>query len=299
MMLSHISDQSAHEGSGSPYGLDIGLLGVDGVGKSTLTATLVARLEKEGYEVHVVSWRKWLQTAPPGLARDILLPMHGAAVRALFADARTADGLAGTDLLPPDIGLIDNAILADLIAQNLHFNDGTGVLAAMQLEAAASVLLRKLVVEPALQRGCVVIQESYSYKQLVKQAEVAAHHLRMPRAAIVQLHITLADMMFNLCRPSLGVFLTGDLRFAYECRIKDTRGLGPIEHLGDPSLCAYENYEMLQRAAQQHYATFARRCGWPTLNMHATSLDAAVNEGVELVLAEITKLSSTPLDHGA
>ena len=266
----------------STSGFELGLLGIDGIGKSTLTNAIVRSLREDGYEVLVLSWRRWLQTAPAGSAREVLLPMHGAAVRALFADARTADGRRGIDLLPPEGGLIDNALLVELVAEQPHFNDGRGVLAAMHMEASASVLLRQQVIEPALRAGTVVIQESFSYKQLVKQIEVAAHHLRLPRIEVERLHASVADLLATVCRPSAGLFLVGDPAFAYECRVRDSGGLGPIEHLGDPDLEPLESYLRLQRAAQVRFAAFADRCGWPKLDMHASDLDTGVKRGVAL-----------------
>src|SRR2546421_7524388 len=96
-------------------GFDIGLLGIDGIGKSTLAEHIADVFRARGKEVVIVSWRRWLLRPDPGRARDILFPLHGAAVRALLSESRTRAGICGSDLLPhDDPGLVDDQLLRDL-----------------------------------------------------------------------------------------------------------------------------------------------------------------------------------------
>src|SRR5688572_23850182 len=79
---------------------ELALLGIDGVGKSTIAIALKSRLESEGVETDITSWSSSSRKHPSEFERRCMGDLLFAAFRGMYAGARTKEGPA-RNLFPP------------------------------------------------------------------------------------------------------------------------------------------------------------------------------------------------------
>jgi thymidylate kinase len=254
-------------------GFDISLLGMDGIGKSTLAAALARRLRAGGREVSVVSWQDFLRSAESGPGARLLGGLYGTLIRSLYAGTDALDRLPGGE----SRYFGDHGVrrVRELDSLRVGGNRPRPLLAAALLETAAQLLARELVVEPALARGEVVIQDGHGLKIAVKALLLAeAGTAGRPDPIGVEL----SRLLGRWAEPSLGVFLTGDPEVAHR---RKNGTFGFAEHFGLVGGEPDTTFVPFQRLAQERYAAAAREHGW--LTVPSRSLPDAV-EAVLTVL---------------
>ncbi|MGW5746352.1 hypothetical protein [Amycolatopsis sp. NPDC003861] len=259
-----------------PRGFDISLLGMDGIGKSTLAAALARRLRAEGREVSVVSWQDFLRSAESGPGARLLGGLYGTLIRCLYAGTDALDRLPAKD--SDYFGAEGVGRVGELDAVRVTGNRPRPLLAAALLETAAQLLARDLVVEPALARGEVVIQDGHGLKIATKALLLAeAETAGRPDPVGAEL----GRLLGRWAEPSLGVFLTGDPE---EARRRKNGTFGFVEHYGLTGAEPGPTFVRFQRRAQERYAAAAREHGWLTVSSRS------LPEAVEAVLAGLRGL---------
>lgn len=243
---------------------------MDGVGKSTLAAALARRLRAEGREVSVVSWQDFLRSAESDAGTRLLGGLYGALIRCLYVGTEALDRLPSADSQYfGDAGL---RRVRELDSLRVRGNRTRPLLAAALLETAAQLLARELVVEPALARGEVVIQDGHGLKIAVKALLLAEAGAQAGTAGPDPVGAELSRLLGRWAEPSLGVFLSGDPEDAFR---RKNGTFGFAEHYGLTGAEPGATFVRFQRQAQERYAAAAREHGWLTVS--SRSLPEAVD----------------------
>jgi hypothetical protein len=262
-------------------GLDIGFIGIDGIGKSTLAGAVAEALREHGHDVEVVSWHRYLRPD----SDDILGAVYPALIRTLFAGARTAEGDRVLDLLPGD-SIADVERLRGL---PVAVNEPGTLLASAALELAAQLLHRSRTVEPALAAGRTVVQDGFGIRTVVKLALLAsaAGGYGTDRRAARRLVAFATDLLHGYGSPTIGVFVHGSPRLAQEWRLRQRGAVGFAEDLSLAGHPGPIGFVAMQGRAQRVYAAAARSEGWLAVRMYDRPRAENVAAGVATIVAAL------------
>lgn len=243
-------------------GAHVALLGIDGIGKSTLTAGLAERCAQVGQPVRTVSWRRFIESPaePAGWPKDSLQNLWLEIFRLYYGGA-TLDG-GGRDM---------PGSYAELTArggtEHLHDAAVTGVrahgpLAAALLEIAGNILLQRDTIRQWVAEGCVVIQESYGFKHVVKEL-LLVEALDPALAGEAALTLRFArDFFGRVCVPDVGVMVAGDPALALRWRTAEAGRTGVFENLAVAGDDPRASFLSLQTRCTEIFADFAAAHGW-------------------------------------
>ena len=243
-------------------GAYVALLGIDGTGKTTLAEGLAERCAQVGQPVRTVSWRRLVEspTEPAGWPKDSLQNLWLEIFRLYYGGA-TLDGGART--MPGSYG----ELVAAGGTEHLHDADVAGVrahgpLAAALLEIAGNILLQRDAIERWVAEGCVVIQESYGFKHVVKEL-LLVEELDPALAAEAALTLRFAQDFFGrVCMPDVGVLVAGDPELALRWRTAEAGRTGVFENFSVAGEDPGASFLALQSRCTAIFADFAAAHGW-------------------------------------
>lgn len=263
-------------------GAYLALLGIDGMGKSTLARELAERCEELGQPVRTISWRQFIESPDePGDAswpKDDLRHLWLQIFRLYYGGA-TIDG--GARDLPRTYEELNarggTEHLADARITDLRPH---GPLAATLLEIAGNVLLQRDVIDRWVAEGCLVLQESYGFKHAVKEL-LLTEALDPALATQTEVLMRFATEFFGrCCVPDVGVHVTGDPMVALKWRTAQSGRTSPFENYsiagGDPE----DSFLAMQTRCVTVFDAFATEHGWARLEMR----DEPVERNVERML---------------
>jgi hypothetical protein len=258
--------------AGSPdaaaRGAYVALLGIDGTGKTTLAAGLAERCEQVGQPVRTVSWRRLVESAtePAGWPKDSLQNLWLEIFRLYYGGA-TLDGGART--MPGSY----EELVARGGTEHLHDAEVAGVrphgpLAAALLEVAGNILLQRDAIERWVAEGCVVIQESYGFKHVVKEL-LLVEELDPALAAEAALTLRFAhDFFGRVCVPDVGVLVAGDPELALRWRTAEVGRTGVFESFSVAGEDPAASFLALQSRCTAIFEEFATEHGWLRFDVH-------------------------------
>ncbi|HZB47730.1 MAG TPA: hypothetical protein VE547_01440 [Mycobacteriales bacterium] len=249
-------------GGPAPRGAYVALLGIDGTGKTTLAEALAERCAQAGRPVRTVSWRRLVEspTQPAGWPKDSLQNLWLEIFRLYYGGA-TLDGGART--MP---GSYDELVAA---GGTEHLHDATvegvrahGPLAAALLEIAGNVLLQRDAIERWVAEGCVVIQESYGFKHVVKEL-LLVEELDPGLAAEAALTLRFArDFFGRVCVPDVGVLVAGEPALALRWRTAEAGRTGVFENFSVAGEDPGASFLALQSRCTAIFDDFAAAHHW-------------------------------------
>jgi hypothetical protein len=172
----------------------------------------------------------------------------------------------------------------------------SGLLAALLVEFAGNVVLHAEVIRPAVDRGEVVIQETYPYKHVLKEYLVTAEASRRSdapsySAAEVDALFAMVERFFaNELRPDLGLLMDGPVELAYRWRMRQSGRTGILEDFRIAGTPGHEGFIRLQSESAHHYRRFARDWGWQLHTVQDDPVEENLARGLGLVRSEIRRL---------
>jgi len=271
-------------------GVYVGVLGLDGAGKTTVARGLTAALAEQGYASEFIRWRDIAarldrEDFPHPTLRQLLVETW----RSRFGGGTDAESrrVQHGPVAYPDF------VRADLepgppYPVGVH---RSGVLTSALLEFVADMLIQAEFINERVAAGRIVVTESYGYKNVMKVLRVAQEIPRddVPRSLISTAHDFIANAYSDpFMQPDVGIFLNVSAEECYR-RITSVRGsVGPAEDLGFAGRAGRSSFIELQSALLAEYAEMARRWGWHIIDVDddapAEEVLAAVNK---LVVADV------------
>lgn len=279
-------------------GLHIALLGIDGIGKSTFATELHDLCASRKIPTATASWRRHIDdpVIEGDYPLDSLRNLYFETFR-LFLGGAVIDG--GARRLPDsypefaDGGGADGLEGADIAGVR-----PSGPLAAILLEVAGNILFHREVVGELLDQGCVVIEESYGYKHVVKDLLYAARIApNTPRTAD-ELALTssfVREFFGRLLRPDVPLYLAGDPSLAQRWRTVQRGGTGRFEGLpGDDGAPDDRSFLDMQAGCAAEFERFADEHAWtrveltdaPRAENRAAAMDAVAASPLGELLRE-------------
>jgi hypothetical protein len=297
--MDRLGNTSSVPTSGRSPGFDIALAGIDGVGKSTVSEALTEALRARGYVVTMTSWRGYLSSAIPAEEKSPLRDVYLAQLRTLFSASTGAGRVGAAELLasrdehpsgnPAELAALDDPSVQ--VALDPHRPNT--FLAAGLLEVAARMIEREAVIDPALARGEVVIQESHGLKNCVKLGLVAEHLERggdtdeCDRSVAAYLAVVQRSLL-QWAAPAMTVLVAGDPRLAYAWRRSQKGFIPRSEHLDADGRPAEWTFVDLQTDLQKRLMAIAEAQDWPRVTMTSKPQEQNVALAVEVILDALT-----------
>jgi thymidylate kinase len=269
-------------------GLHISLLGVDGIGKSTLASLLAQRLREHGIPVRLITWRRTLDDAEAQISwpQVALQQMWVETFRLLYGGA-TSGGKSL--LLPRDYPTWrDEGHEARLAASDVSGARYSGPLAAALVELAGNTVLFPEVIHPAVERGEVVIQETFPYKHVLKQLLVANRigqdhaHSQLTEHVMSFMATTFGSGLFQ---PDIGVLIDGPVSLAYSWRMAESGHVGVLEDYGAAGERGESGFHALQEQTADAFRRVAKDWKWLVHTVDDTGLENNMRRGLDLVMA--------------
>lgn len=285
-------------------GCSIALLGIDGVGKTTLTAELHRRLADSGVDAVRLSRREYLKRRTPGFVGETTRTLYEASLRTLYGLARLPEGRILGDSFPAppgDVMAPDFEALLD--SAPIQGNDPRALTASMLCEIAGHTVFRATVVLPAVAQGKVVIEDTYGIKSVVKLYLLTQALLTSGDPLLAQAR-SILDMAVDLLRPggapSLPVLVHAKPEIAYERRVRQKGRVGGMEHYGPAGRTASRaSYLELQERSQHLFDEIGDR--WDCMRVDLTDTGpggepVSVRTAADEIVAAVGRLRQDQAD---
>ncbi|MER6214084.1 hypothetical protein ABT213_08465 [Streptomyces sp. NPDC001674] len=283
-----------HPRTAERRGLHISFLGMDGIGKSTLSEQLVAELRGSGLTVTPVTWRSCLDADLPAWPQQALRTLWMDTFRLLFGGAVHRDEHV---ILPERYEDWTAQRSEDQLGRlRATASSPSGPLAAALVEFAGNVVLHAEVIRPALERGEVVVQETFPYKHVLKEyllaSELTAANANSPYSSDeVDFLFAPVEAFFGggALSPDVGILVDGPAELALRWRIGQSGAVGVLEDLRTAGRPGDEGFIALQSASARRFHAFAQKYGWIVHTVRDAPVEENVQRGLDLVLAEIVR----------
>ncbi|MCX5379755.1 hypothetical protein [Streptomyces sp. NBC_00091] len=267
-------------------GILVSFLGADGIGKSTLVDSIAESLEAEGVKVRHVSWRRVIEEADTSWPVDGLQELWLEAFRTLVGGARTASGPLS---LPRDYGeWVSGGWEATLAETELNGVGPAGPLASALVGLAGGVLLAGDAVEPALERGEVVLQETFPFKQVLKKIFVCRRIVGDDpgwTAVLDRMQVMVEDVFGSrVFQPDVGVLVDGPLDMAFQWRMAQSGQVGVLEDYRVAGDSGEAGYLQMQQESVEVFRRLAGQWDWLVHQVDGAGLESNLRRGRAMVL---------------
>lgn len=272
-------------------GFDIGLVGMDGIGKSTLASALCELLGAHG-QVERVSWESSIREHPSRFAVDGLKELGLSAYRTMYGAAHAPDlDLAATFPSTWD-EFVATGYEANLSGLRVTSNDPRGIVNSAFVETAGNLFLRMHVVEPRLAEGTIVVQESYGVKHVVRALVMARWQMReqwddASVNAVDAIMPALTRAFRCWAAPRVPVLVTGAPELAASWRAQQQDYVGVAEDLSTIGHEAAGSYVEFQRECAAAYEELAAAEGWLVVRMRDRSVEENIGEALETIAVNL------------
>ncbi|MGW1805476.1 hypothetical protein [Streptomyces sp. NPDC002078] len=276
-------------------GCAIGLIGIDGVGKTTLAGELERRLTERGAQALLLSRRQYLKTRPRDFVGDTMAALYEGSLRTLYGFADLAEGGTLGDHFPPPAGPVMSAGFERILdAAAITGNDPHALIASILCEIAGHLAFREAVVAPAVRAGNVVIEDTHGIKMVVKLYLLAAslagsrEQLNDSLEAVLKAGIT-------ALRPdpatAVPVLVQVDPEIAYERRVAQHGRVGGMEHYGPVGRAnGRDSYVELQSRSQKIFDEIATQWGCLRVDLPPHDREGGLRTAVDRILAAMDEL---------
>lgn len=250
-------------------GLRIAFLGVDGIGKTSLTRVLGTWFEQQGLDHETVSWRRiangsvTVPTYPSTCAKQMWVEDW----RLLYGGGAVDDVLVD-DSIPLSHVEFDRLDVEETFPLTARGVRSSGPMASGLVEMAMDYVFEAEVVRPRAAAGTTVMRETFGFKPVLKSLLIAracapgSVPTRSIDRAIDRVVETYSD---EYLQPDVGIYLDGDLELALSRRSREGRGVGVGEDYGLAGRTG--SYLELQQHCQGFFREAAQEWGWYHLDI--------------------------------
>jgi thymidylate kinase len=284
-------------------GFDIALLGIDGIGKSSVSEALADVLRRQGYTVTRTSWQQSLRGDYSGRGSEALRATYGAMFRSIYSACIGPDGASADRLLPrldEDLLGKDSQVRINDPDFEISFdvNHPGPFVAAGLMEMAARIIERDFIIKPALARGEVIIQESHGLKNAIKLGMFAKNMTigRTETGRVLQEYFSFAHRCINeWSPPAQTILLSGDPELAYRWRKEQNGRISRGEHADIDGRPVQSTFAQFQSSIQKVLVTIAESEDWPCVYMTDRPQQENIDSAVRITLEALTKRGLIPI----
>ncbi|AUY52533.1 hypothetical protein [Streptomyces sp. CB01881] len=277
-------------------GCAIGLIGIDGVGKTTLAGELERRLTERGVPAVLLSRRQYLKTRPHDFVGDTMATLYEGSLRTLYGFAGLAGGGTLGDHFPPPAGPVMSADFERLLdGAAITGNDPHALITSMLCEIAGHLAFREAVVAPAVRAGKVVIEDTHGIKMVVKLYLLATSLAGSGDLSNQSLEAVLKAGITAL-RPdpaaSVPVLVQVDPEIAYQRRVAQHGRVGGMEHYGPVGRAVgHDSYVELQSRSQKIFDEIGTLWGCLRVELPPQDREGGLRTAVDQILAAVDGLA--------
>ncbi|MFD6286229.1 hypothetical protein [Streptomyces sp. NPDC060205] len=253
-------------------GFGVQILGIDGLGKGELLPVVERRCTAAGLSVRRVSWQGELAAATAGgrlgeYPYNELERLWLELFPVFFADATVAGRRVEAPRSFAELrgsGLVEHVKKSRITGMRPASPLATG-----WLEMAGHSLLYHSVVQPLVDEGHVVIQDSLGIKNVLKSLFMAEFSAPEHAAALTAVRAHVRDYFGRVLAPRVGIYLREDPARVLAARKAENIGVFDNYHAfgGDPG----QTFLDLQSDCAREYETFARTHDWTIVDVNAAS----------------------------
>jgi len=260
--------------SSPEQGFHIGVLGLDGIGKSSLVKTLREQIEITGRQIEIVSWGWCLQRLPALQEEDEVT----SSLEDLWVDS-FGTYYAGAEVEGEPVVIPRSKAEIEANGGTKYLADAevsgvvpTGPVASALLELSAKTLLHQQVIRRLVNKGVVVIDESYGYKSVFR-ALILARSIE-PRISqqVERIRVFARDIFGQVLTPDLGILLDGSPELAVQWRLAQAGGFGPFETLAPSGEDPESSFIRLGGLMRAEFSEFASLYGWETFQISSAPM---------------------------
>ena len=272
-------------------GMDLAMLGLDGIGKSTAFAWVAETITRTtGKKVVASTWRSEVAKSSDTFSATVLRDIYCSCHRMLFGSAEHPKGISlRSQLFNEDTDVLSSESIQKMATTPVSANDPRGLIGSALLDIAGNVAHRMLVTEPLIKNGYVVVQDSYGYKSVVKQL-VAARLAAASEGSIdlaneADMTLDFATQLFGrLMRPVTGLLLDGEPSLALRRRSQRNSKaiLEDLTIIGQPGRLYSVRFFA---ACRRQFLMAAKKWKWPIVQMADEPPAASRRKVTEATLA--------------
>lgn len=276
--------------AGAGRGFYVGILGLDGAGKTTVAHGLTARLADQGYKSEFLRWRDIAAQVdrvefPHITLRQLLVETW----RSRYGGAEDASSLR-VQHGPP--------LYEDFTRAKLE-QDGTvspvgvhrsGMATSAMLEFVADMLIQAEFINESASSGRIVVTESFGYKNVMKVLRVAGEvpHDDLSGEIIARMRDFITDCYSTrYMQPDIGIFLRVTPEECYRRITARRGGVGPVEDMGFAGRAGRTSFMELQSALLAEYERMATQWGWHIVDGDGATAEEVLDAVNEIVVADV------------
>ncbi len=267
-MRANAAEQGVRFGQGR--GLRIAMLGIDGIGKTSLASCLRDWFVSFGRECEIVSWRRLIET---GACER---PFPATAIRELWVEdwrLLYGGGHAGTRVIDSEIPsgfcAFSDLNIEGRFPSLVSDVRASGPLVSGLVEAALDFLIESEVVLPLASRGVSVIRESYGLKPVLKSMLIAKKCASdtLPADVVDRVVGNVASLYSDpYLQPDIGILVDGSPEVALRRRLAQDRRVGVAEDYGLAGIDGMASFLSLQEDCARIFRKLAEDWGWYRLD---------------------------------
>ena len=266
--------------------LHLALMGIDGAGKSSIAAELAESLRARGRAVEIVSFKRAMAGADP-VPSSILGHVAFASLKCQYAEAVLTDPSRDRNSLlsATDLGAYFPEAERRLRSVPVERNAARPFLSSALLEVVGGLWVQAYI-EPRLQAGVSIIDESYAFKHVLKNV-LLAQRMTPPGSPVhveAQGVLDTARSLFGaLLGPTRGYWIDTDPQLALRWRTKAGETTTSFENYGLLGEIGDESFIAMQEDCRLAFETTARQWKWRRIAMHDQPREENIGRAIRLI----------------